>query len=68
MYPVYLSKDVTGALVLCIALSLALRLPGCFSIAGRQPFVLFTVCIDQESSYRWPRGRELLCCQVAEAV
>ena len=50
MYPVYLSKDVTGALVLCPALSLALKLPGGFSIAGRKPIVLFTVCINQESS------------------
>ena len=62
----YLSKDVTGALALCLALSLALSLPGGGSLAVRQPLVLFTVCTNQESSQ--PRGKELLCCQVAEAV
>ena len=36
----YLSKDVTGALVLCPALSLALRLLGGSSISRRKPVVL----------------------------
>ena len=50
LYPVYVSKDVTGALVLCPALSIALRLLGGFSISGRKPSDLFSVYINWECS------------------